>query len=193
MKGPCVVYCTTSSGTRFGGFNSVGFSSSDDYAASSKAFLFCWPEESAQPLILRKVSFWLDLSTIAPVPFNDGLPKFVTKLVGFTKQPERFYNLPWCDFAFTKRKWLACMCEIALHKSNCMVCTMDYSRTAAPWRLQLTVDQAHGCMLIKAGQPVAWSKKSLPCRWVELKQPCLTMLVAGHNGVQMLWSLGRHK
>lgn len=94
MKGPCVVYCTTSSGTRFGGFNSVGFSSSDDYVASSKAFLFCWPEESAQPLILRKVSFRLDLSTVAPVPFNVNLLKFVTNLCWFHKTTRKTYKLP---------------------------------------------------------------------------------------------------
>ena len=61
MKGPCVVYGVTSTGARFGGFNSEGFKSSDDYYASSNAFLFCWPASEDQPVILRKVpsAWWL--------------------------------------------------------------------------------------------------------------------------------------
>ena len=56
MKGPCVIYAVTSTGARFGGFNSEGFKSSDDYSPSSKAFLFCWPQSEEQPIILRKVN-----------------------------------------------------------------------------------------------------------------------------------------
>lgn len=55
MKGPCVVYAVTSTGARFGGFNSEGFKSSDDYSPSSKAFLFCWPKSAAEPVLLSKV------------------------------------------------------------------------------------------------------------------------------------------
>lgn len=55
MKGPCVIYAVTSSGARFGGFNSEGFRSSNDYSPSSKAFLFCWPQSEEDPVILRKV------------------------------------------------------------------------------------------------------------------------------------------
>ncbi|KAL0026643.1 hypothetical protein WJX79_000393 [Trebouxia sp. C0005] len=55
MKGPCVVYAVTSAGARFGGFNSEGFKSSDDYSPSSKAFLFCWPQSEEDPVILRKI------------------------------------------------------------------------------------------------------------------------------------------
>ena len=54
MKGPCVIYAVTSSGARFGGFNSEGFRSSNDYSPSSKAFLFCWPQSEEDPVILRK-------------------------------------------------------------------------------------------------------------------------------------------
>eukprot|EP00873_Tetraselmis_striata_P018757 jgi/Tetstr1/439021/TSEL_027513.t1 len=43
QKGPCVVYAEAEAGVRFGGFNSEGFSSSDDYAASFAEFLSCWP------------------------------------------------------------------------------------------------------------------------------------------------------
>lgn len=55
MKGPCVIYCETEKGARFGGFNSEGFKSSDDYSSSSKAFLFCWTASDKEPIILRKV------------------------------------------------------------------------------------------------------------------------------------------
>ena len=55
MKGPCVIYCETDQGDRFGGFNSEGFKSSDDYSASSKAFLFCWVASDKEPVVLRKV------------------------------------------------------------------------------------------------------------------------------------------
>lgn len=55
MKGPCVIYCETKDGARFGGFNSEGFKSSDDYSASSKAFLFCWTTSDQEPIILQKV------------------------------------------------------------------------------------------------------------------------------------------
>lgn len=55
MKGPCVVYCETKDGARFGGFNSEGFKSSDDYSSSSKAFLFCWTASDQEPIILQKV------------------------------------------------------------------------------------------------------------------------------------------
>ena len=55
MKGPCVMYGVTDSGARFGGFNSAGFSGSDDYAASTDAFLFCWPASAKEPVLLSKV------------------------------------------------------------------------------------------------------------------------------------------
>ncbi|KAL3142620.1 hypothetical protein ABBQ38_002932 [Trebouxia sp. C0009 RCD-2024] len=55
MKGPCVIYCETEQGGRFGGFNSEGFKSSDDYSSSSKAFLFCWTASHKEPTILGKV------------------------------------------------------------------------------------------------------------------------------------------
>ena len=55
MKGPCVIYCETEHGARFGGFNSEGFKSSDDYTSSSKAFLFCWTASDGALVILHKV------------------------------------------------------------------------------------------------------------------------------------------
>ncbi|KAL3152217.1 hypothetical protein ABBQ32_001302 [Trebouxia sp. C0010 RCD-2024] len=55
MKGPCVIYCETEQGARFGGFNSEGFKSSDDYSSSSKAFLFCWKASDKEPTVLGKV------------------------------------------------------------------------------------------------------------------------------------------
>lgn len=55
MKGPCVIICETEQGARFGGFNSEGFKSSDDYSSSTKAFLFCWTAADKAPVVLRKV------------------------------------------------------------------------------------------------------------------------------------------
>jgi len=55
QKGPCVVYAETEVGVRFGGFNSEGFSSSDDYAASFAAFLYCWPGSGEECVKLGKV------------------------------------------------------------------------------------------------------------------------------------------
>ena len=58
FKGPCVVVATTVNGNRFGGFNPVGWRSTDDYSASFNAFLFFWPAQHAQdsaPVLLRKV------------------------------------------------------------------------------------------------------------------------------------------
>jgi len=55
LKGPCVVYAETEDGHRLGGFNSEGFSSSDDYAASFTAFLFCWPKKGEECVKLGKV------------------------------------------------------------------------------------------------------------------------------------------
>lgn len=58
MKGPCVVVGTTTGGARFGGFHSEGFKGSDDYYATWKAFLFCWPATaglSDPPIVLKKV------------------------------------------------------------------------------------------------------------------------------------------
>ena len=49
-----MIYAETEDGIRFGGFNSEGFSSSDDYAASFKAFLYCWPKGSETPVVLNK-------------------------------------------------------------------------------------------------------------------------------------------
>ena len=64
MKGPCVIYCETEKGARFGGFNSEGFKSSDDYSSSSKAFLFCWTASDKEPIMLQKVhSYNLDDQT----------------------------------------------------------------------------------------------------------------------------------
>lgn len=54
FKGPCVVLATTVDGNRFGGFNPVGWRSTDDYAASFNAFLFFLPANQ-EPVILRKV------------------------------------------------------------------------------------------------------------------------------------------
>ena len=53
-QGPCMIYAETEDGIRFGGFNSEGFSSSDDYASSFKAFLYCWPKGSEDPVVLNK-------------------------------------------------------------------------------------------------------------------------------------------
>lgn len=56
FKGPCVVVATTVKGNRFGGFNPVGWRSTDDYAASFNAFLFFWPAKNdTGPVLLRKV------------------------------------------------------------------------------------------------------------------------------------------
>ena len=49
------MYGVTDGGARFGGFNSAGFSGSDDYAASNDAFLFCWPASAKEPVLLSKV------------------------------------------------------------------------------------------------------------------------------------------
>ncbi len=64
MNGPCVIYAVTTTGARFGGFNSEGFKSSDDYSPSSKAFLFCWPQSEEDPVILRKARHVFKLTTI---------------------------------------------------------------------------------------------------------------------------------
>jgi len=58
-----VIYAVTSTGARFGGFNSEGFKSSDDYSPSSKAFLFCWPQSEEDPVILRKARHVFTLMT----------------------------------------------------------------------------------------------------------------------------------
>ena len=60
-KGPCVVYGVTDSGARFGGFNDAGFRSTDDYAASLDAFLFCWPGSAEEPILLGKVKAAADM------------------------------------------------------------------------------------------------------------------------------------
>lgn len=46
---------TTDEGFRFGGFNPEGYRSTDDYYDTLEAFLFYWPTDGADPIILRKV------------------------------------------------------------------------------------------------------------------------------------------
>lgn len=54
-QGPCIVYAEAEGGARFGGFNSEGFCSSDDYSSSFNSFLYCWPKGSREPVVLGKV------------------------------------------------------------------------------------------------------------------------------------------
>jgi len=54
FKGPCVVLARTEGGAVFGGFNPCGFMSTDDYASSWTAFLFCFPGGARTPTVLRK-------------------------------------------------------------------------------------------------------------------------------------------
>ncbi len=57
MKGPVVIIAETVDGHKFGGFNPEGFKSSDDYAASYRAFLLCWPDARKRDdvIVLGKV------------------------------------------------------------------------------------------------------------------------------------------
>ncbi|XP_002961204.2 uncharacterized protein LOC9632563 [Selaginella moellendorffii] len=55
FKGPCVVLGLTRGGLRFGGFNPLGFRSTDDYYDTFKAFLFYCPQGDSPPVILPKI------------------------------------------------------------------------------------------------------------------------------------------
>lgn len=85
FKGPCIVVATTVKGSRFGGFNPVGWRSTDDYAASYNAFLFFWPSNQDKPVILRKVggneAAIFDYARSGPQWGADGL------LIGPPKSP----------------------------------------------------------------------------------------------------------
>mmetsp|Transcript_52004 Transcript_52004/g.161724 ORF Transcript_52004/g.161724 Transcript_52004/m.161724 type:complete len:264 (-) Transcript_52004:37-828(-) len=55
-RGPCVVYCETEQGSRFGAFNPDGWCSDDDYRYNLNTFLFFWPaKDGAGPVKLPKV------------------------------------------------------------------------------------------------------------------------------------------
>jgi len=58
-RGPTLLVARSAGGSRFGGFNPLGFASREDYRDTSNAFLFRWAagdEWSAEPEYLQKVS-----------------------------------------------------------------------------------------------------------------------------------------
>ncbi|KAH6804067.1 TLDc domain protein [Perilla frutescens var. frutescens] len=55
FKGPCVIIGYTKHDFKFGAFNPEGYRSTDDYYDSFDAFLFYWPDDGANPIILPKV------------------------------------------------------------------------------------------------------------------------------------------
>lgn len=55
FKGPCFVLTTTEDGLRCGGFNPAGYMSTDDYKDNFNAFLFYFPSEDDEFVVLEKV------------------------------------------------------------------------------------------------------------------------------------------